>query len=138
MKIKRTRPDAQLPARAHPTDSGLDLYVLDPMTIEPGASVKIPHGIALAIPDGCEGQIRPRSSTLFRGLHVALGTIDAGYRGEIATAVLNTRREPVTLQPGDRISQLVIAPVSLVEVVEADDLDDTERGDGGFGSTGQT
>lgn len=110
------------------------------MTIDPGAIVKIPIGIALAIPQGYEGQVRPRSGLATRfGLTVpnAPGTIDADYRGEVFVALINLGREPYTVHHGERVAQLVIAPVACAQVVEVDRLDETARGDGGFGSTGR-
>ena len=150
-----------LPSYAHPGDAGLDLAVrLDVardikqwgstvwtprdmgtdaprLTLCPGARVLIPCGFAFAIPDGYEGQVRPRSSCFKRGLHVALGTIDAGYRGEVLVGVWNLGDEEVEIDHGDRIAQLVIAPVARCEVVEVSELDATARGTGGLGSTGR-
>jgi len=101
--------------------------------------VKIPTGLSLAIPSGHEGQVRPRSGLATKhGLTVvnAPGTIDADYRGEVFVALINLGREPVTIEHGDRIAQLVIAPVVRAAVLVAGELDDTGRGAGGFGSTG--
>jgi len=100
----------------------------------------IPTGIALEIPPGFEGQLRARSGrALSEGLALvnAPGTIDADYRGEIRVIVINLGAEPITIRPGDRIAQLVFAPVVRVEIVEAERLDESSRGDGGFGHTGR-
>lgn len=129
-----------LPSYAHPGDAGLDLAArLDGprLTLGLGAHVLIPCGFAFAIPDGHEGQVRPRSSMFKRGLHVALGTIDAGYRGEVLVGVWNFSDESVDIYHGDRIAQLVIAPVARCEVCEVGELDATARGAAGFGSTGR-
>ena len=134
--------DLPLPAYARPGDAGLDLRaawpVIGAVHLAPGVTTHVPVGIAVEIPPGHEGQVRGRSGLLFRhGVSVPqTGTIDAGYRGEIVVALRNDAPEPFTIRRGDRIAQLVIAPVACVEVVEADALDDTPRGDGGFGSTG--
>jgi len=100
----------------------------------------IPTGIALEIPPGFEGQVRARSGrALSEGLALvnAPGTIDADYRGEIRVIVINLGAEPITIRPGDRIAQLVFAPVVRVEIVEAERLDESSRGDRGFGHTGR-
>jgi dUTP pyrophosphatase len=100
----------------------------------------IPTGIALEIPPGFEGQLRARSGrALSEGLALvnAPGTIDADYRGEIRVIVINLGAEPITIRPGDRIAQLVFAPVVRVEIVEAERLDESSRGDRGFGHTGR-
>lgn len=139
IRIKRLAADAPLPTRANEADSGLDLTVCDPVILHPGRPVKIPHRIAVELPPGTEGQIRPRSSTLMRhGLHVALGTIDQGYRGEIATAAINLGDKPVELQPGDRISQLVVCPVILCDVAEVEAVGISDRGANGWGSSDAT
>lgn len=126
-----------LPGYDHPGDSGLRLYVVEAVTLPPGQPVLVRHGIAVQPPAGYETQIRPRSSTLFkRKLHVAFGTIDASYRGELMSCVMNLGEEPVTLQPGERVSQLVLAPVAYAEVVPCVTLPESTRGAGGYGSTG--
>ena len=106
--------------------------------IEPGARVLVPCGFALSIPRGYEGQVRPRSGlALEHGLSVlnAPGTIDADYRGEVSVILANLGSDTVTIEPGQRIAQLVLAPVIRAELAEVDELDDTERGEGGFGHT---
>ena len=99
----------------------------------------VPTGLALEIPPGFEGQVRPRSG-LARKFGITLpnapGTIDSDYRGEVQVLLVNLGAEPYTVQPGDRIAQLIIAPVSIAELEEASTLDETVRGDGGFGHTG--
>ncbi|MFV8754367.1 dUTP diphosphatase [Nannocystaceae bacterium ST9] len=124
--------------------AGLDLSAClpedQPITIGPGARARVPTGWALAIAPGFEGQVRPRSGLAWRsGLTVlnAPGTIDADYRGELQVLLVNLGVEPVTLAHGERIAQLVICPVALVEPREVDELPgNDERGEGGFGSTG--
>ncbi|HSK96922.1 MAG TPA: dUTP diphosphatase, partial [Euzebyales bacterium] len=119
---------------------GLDLYAAVPVTLKPGERATVPKGIALAIPDGYVGLVHPRSGLAARfgvTLVNAPGTIDAGYRGEVKVIIANTDlHDPVTLERGARIAQLVIQRVETVHVVAVDTLPDSTRGAGGFGSTG--
>jgi dUTP pyrophosphatase len=133
--------DLPLPQRASPGSAGLDLRaaVDDPLTLEPGAIALVPTGLVLEIPPGWEGQVRPRSGLAVRHgvtLANAPGTIDSDYRGEVKVALVHLGHEPYTVRRGDRIAQLLLAPVPEVEVVEVDELTDSGRGEGGFGSTG--
>ncbi len=132
-----------LPSTQSTLAAGLDLHagvpVDAPLVIPPGEWRPVPTGFALALPAGSEGQVRPRSGLAMRhGVTVlnAPGTIDADYRGELQVLLVNLGREPFTVRRGDRIAQLVVAPVATVRLRESDRLDDTERGAGGFGSTG--
>jgi dUTP pyrophosphatase len=110
-----------------------------PIEILPGARAVVPTGLAFGIPPGFEGQVRPRSG-LARKLGITLpnapGTIDSDYRGEVLVLLMNLGTERYIVTPGDRIGQLVIAPVVIAELEEVSTLDDTERGSGGFGHTG--
>ena len=111
-----------------------------PVTLAPLARALVPTGLAFAIPVGFEGQVRPRSGwALKQGITVlnSPGTIDADYRGEVKVILINLGQDTVTIQPGDRIAQLVIAPVVQAGLREVDILDDTARGSGGFGHTGR-
>ena len=131
--------DLPLPSYASADAAGLDLYAARSLELAPGARALMPTGIALAIPRGFEGQVRPRSGLALReGITVlnAPGTIDADYRGEVGVILINLGALSVRLERGDRIAQLVIAPVSHIELSQVDDLEKTIRGDGGFGSTG--
>ncbi len=130
-----------LPAYATAGSAGLDLpaAVAETVIIAPGQTMAVPTGICLAIPDGFEGQVRPRSGLARRcGLTVlnAPGTIDADYRGELVVLLVNLGQQPVSIERGMRVAQLVIAPVARAELVEADTLPETPRQDGGFGHTG--
>ena len=130
-----------LPSYATPLSSGMDLRaaVEDKVIIKPLERCVIPTGIAVEIPPGYEGQVRPRSGlALKKGITVlnAPGTIDADYRGEVKVILINLGQEEVVINRGDRIAQLVIAPVVRAKVEEVEDLSTTERGEGGFGSTG--
>lgn len=130
-----------LPSYATPGAAGLDLLadLAAPLTLQPLARVLIPTGLALAIPQGYEGQVRPRSGLAARhGITVlnAPGTIDADYRGELQVLLVNLGHESFTFHRGDRIAQLVICPVTPARLVEASELPASERGAGGFGSTG--
>jgi len=121
--------------------AGMDLAALteSPIEIAPGEIARIPTGIAIAIPRGFEGQVRPRSGLAFKhGVTVvnAPGTVDWDYRGEVMVALVNLGPKPHTIETGMRIAQLVIAPVSRMHIESVDSLDDTDRGEGGFGSTG--
>jgi deoxyuridine 5'-triphosphate nucleotidohydrolase len=134
--------DLPLPAPATRGAAGLDLHAaLDAeLVLRPGARVRVPTGLCVAIPDGFEGQVRPRSGLAFEhGLTLpnAPGTIDSDYRGELLVILLNAGREPVTIRRGDRIAQLVIAPVARAQWEEVESLPASERGAGGFGSTGR-
>lgn len=142
VRIKRLRQDAILPRRHSADAAGLDLAAAldEPVVLAPGARAAVPTGLALAIPRGYEGQIRPRSGLALRHGVTCLnapGTIDADYRGEVKVILVNHGDEPFVVRSGERIAQLVIAPVAGAELVEVAELDDTERGGGGFGSTGR-
>lgn len=139
--FKLLRPDAVAPRYMSEHAAGLDLAAaLDgPVTLAPGARAAIGTGLAMALPPGFEGQVRPRSGLATRhGLTIpnAPGTIDADYRGELFVALINLGREPVEIGHGDRVAQLVIAPVARAAVIVAEQLGGTGRGAGGFGSTG--
>ena len=143
VRVRRLDPRAALPERMSAGAAGFDLRAFLPdgpaLVLEPGARAAVPTGLALAIPPGFEGQVRPRSGLALRkGLSIpnAPGTIDADYRGEIRVLLVNLGTEPVTVEHGQRNTQLVVAPVAEVELEEADALPPTQRGTGGFGSTG--
>jgi dUTP pyrophosphatase len=138
--VRRLHPDARLPLRAHDDDAGHDLHAVEAVTIAPGERAMVATGIAIELPAGHAGWVVPRSGLAARhGIAIvnAPGLIDAGYRGEVKVLLLNTdRTEPFAIASGDRIAQLVVAPVAAPEIVEVDDLGATARGAGGFGSTG--
>jgi dUTP pyrophosphatase len=130
-----------LPAYETAGSAGLDLRADVEVTLAPGARALVPTGIALAIPPGHEGQVRPRSGLALRKGLTCLnspGTIDSDYRGEVGVILVNLGQEPVTLARGERIAQLVIARVERAELVESDALDETARASGGFGHTGRS
>jgi len=144
LRVHRMRANAVLPRYASEGAAGLDLAacLTAPMTLAPNGTARVPTGLQIALPSGHEGQIRPRSGLAARyGVTVlnAPGTIDEDYRGEVQVVLINHGREPLTIAHGDRIAQLVVAPVirAEVEAVETDDeLGVTGRGEDGFGSTG--
>ena len=164
IKIKRLHPDAVIPKYAHAGDSGFDLVAVEDVIVMPGETALVKTGLAFEIPAGYELQVRPRSGiTLKTKLRVQLGTVDAGYRGEIGVIVDNIADDPLVnvapylshidgndyrtdgeiflnetyiIRKGDRIAQGVIAPVAKMEFEEVDELSDTERSNKGFGSTG--
>ena len=132
-----------LPAHATPDAAGLDLRAAvphdAPVTLAPGAHALVPTGLQLALPDGTEGQVRPRSGLAYKhGVTVlnSPGTIDSGYRGEVGVLLINHGREPFVVTRGERIAQLVVARYARVELVPTGALATSERGAGGFGSTG--
>jgi dUTP pyrophosphatase len=132
-----------LPQRASADSAGLDLRAAIPseLVVDPGERVAVPTGFALEIPPGWEGQVRPRSGLALRhgiSLANAPGTIDADYRGELRVLLINLGAESFTVKRGDRIAQLLLAPVPEVVVEEVEVLADSERGSGGFGSTGRS
>ena len=121
--------------------AGMDLCTVvdEPVVLAPGERTLLPTGLAMEIPPGYEGQVRPRSGlALKKGIALvnSPGTIDADYRGEIGIIIINHGSEPVEIMPGDRVAQLIIAPVTRASLVEVEDLNDTGRNSGGFGHTG--
>jgi len=140
-KVKRLRPDAQLPSYAHgpDEDAGMDLRSVEAVTLEPGVPFAVPTGITIELPPGYEAQVRPRSGLALKHALTVLnspGTIDPGYRGEICVIMLNLGRSPYQIHSGDRIAQMVISTYVKAEWVE-EELGDSNRGAGGFGSSGR-
>jgi dUTP pyrophosphatase len=129
-----------LPAYASAGAAGLDVVAAEDLTLAPGARAAVATGFAIAIPDGFEVQVRPRSGLALKHGITCLntpGTIDSDYRGEVKVILANLGSEPFAVVRGERIAQLVPAPVQRALLVEADALDETMRGAGGFGSTGR-
>lgn len=139
LKFKRIHPDAVLPAYAHPSDAGMDVKSVEDLVIAPGDRALVKTGLVMMLPPLYEAQVRPRSGLALKyGVTVlnTPGTIDSGYRGEIGVILINLGREEFKVNKGDKIAQLVIAPVTQPETAETDIIDETDRGEGGFGSTG--
>ena len=141
VQVKRLAHGAELPLPAYATGgaAGMDVVSAEDVTIAPGARHAVATGLALAIPQGFEIQVRPRSGlALKHGITVpnTPGTIDSDYRGELRVILINLGDEPFAIQRGDRVAQLVLAPVVQAAWDEVAELDATERGEGGFGSTG--
>jgi len=135
--------DLDLPAYATPGSAGMDLRAAleEDFVLWPGRYTMVPTGLALALPEGFEAQIRPRSGLAAKfGITVlnSPGTVDADYRGEVKVLLINHGQDPFTITRGERIAQMVIAPVSHAVLQEAASLDQTQRGSGGHGSTGTT
>jgi dUTP pyrophosphatase len=139
LRFKRIHPDAALPAYAHPSDAGMDVRSVADVVVPRGGRALVPTGLVAVIPPMHEIQVRPRSGlALKHGVTVlnAPGTIDSGYRGEIGVILANFGDADFPVKKGDKVAQLVFAPVVQPEVVETDAIDETDRGAGGFGSTG--
>jgi len=141
VRFRRLRAAAVVPEYMTAGAAGMDLSSAEdgPVTIAAAERVAVATGLALELPDGYEGQVRPRSGLARKHgitLTNAPGTIDSDYRGEVTVLLVNLGREAHTIAPGDRIAQLVIAPVTRATLVEVQDLTDTKRGSGGFGHTG--
>ena len=137
IRIKRLDPRAVLPKRAHPEDAGMDLHLLESVEVPAGGGIRVRTGIAMEIAVGFVGMVADRSSLAAKGLKTAGGIIDAGYRGEIHIVLRNLTAEPVRLEAGDRVAQLLILPVALPVIQEVAELSETSRASGGFGSTGR-
>ena len=143
LKIKKLHEGAVIPHRATPGSAGMDLYacIEEPVTIFPNQLVTVPTGIAIALPDsGCAALIFARSGLGVKhgiALSNGVGVIDSDYRGELKIGLINLSSEPYTISDGERVAQLVIAPVIVPTIEVADELDSTERAAGGFGSTGK-
>lgn len=139
--MKRLPHGEGLPLPSYETEgsAGMDVRAAAAMTIAPGKRALVPTGFAMAIPRGFEVQVRPRSGlALKKGISLpnTPGTIDSDYRGELGIILINLGEEDFVIERGDRIAQIVVAPVQRATMVEVDDLDETVRGAGGFGSTG--
>ena len=143
LQVKKLDPRAVIPSRATPGSAGMDLHALldRPLTVLPGERVGVPTGIAIGLPSPeTVGLVYARSGLATKfGLTLSncVGVIDSDYRGELRVGMINLSDKPYTIEPGERIAQLVIAPALLPVVEETDALDQTQRGEGGFGSTGR-
>lgn len=143
IKIKKLRENAKIPKRATAGSAGMDLYACidEPITLAPGQLAVVPTGIAIALPENsCAAFLYARSGLGVKHgicLSNGVGVIDSDYRGEICAGLCNVSDKPYTIEPDERVCQMVIAPVLTPDVVEVSELDDTDRGEGGFGSTGK-
>lgn len=141
IRLKRLPHGEGLPAPSYATThaAGMDVVSAEDVTLEPGGRHAVATGFAMAIPEGYEVQVRPRSGLALKhgiSLPNTPGTIDADYRGELKVILINLGTEPFSIARGDRIAQLIAAPVQMARFTEVEELDDTARGAGGFGSTG--
>jgi dUTP pyrophosphatase len=133
--------DLPIPAYETTGSAGMDLRAAidEPIRLTPMERALVPNGIKIALPQGYEAQVRPRSGLAVKHGVTVLntpGTVDSDYRGELKTTIINLGSEPFLINRGDRIAQMIIAPVIQAEMIEVESLDETERGEGGFGSTG--
>lgn len=139
LRFKKLRPDAILPSYAHPSDAGMDVRSVEDLMIAPGKRALVPTGLVMLLPPGYEAQVRPRSGLALKSGVTVLntpGTIDSGYRGEVGVILANFGETDFSVKKGDKIAQIVIAPVTQPTIEETDVVDETDRGAGGFGSTG--
>ncbi len=137
MKVKKLDPRAKLPHRAHPTDSGADLFALEQTVLPPHSVAKVRTGIAVELPENTSGIIWGKSSVESRGVKAMAGLVDAPYRGELLVCLYNLNDTPFVFEAGQKIAQLVVLPTLYPAFEEVAELSDTARGAGGFGSTGQ-
>lgn len=143
LKIKKLKNDARIPKRATNGSAGMDLYacIEQSITLAPQQLTVVPTGIAIELPDNTSAAFLYARSGLGVKHGICLsngvGVIDSDYRGEICVGLCNVSDKPYVIEPGERVAQMVIAPVLTPEIVEADELSDTSRGEGGFGSTGK-
>lgn len=138
LKIKKLSKNAKIPTYGHEGDACFDLYALEDYVVKPGEILMVKTGLAIAIAEGYEMQVRPRSGLATKGLIIPNSpcTIDAGYRGEIKTPVATITDKAIIIRAGDRYAQATIKPIWRVIFQEVDELPPSERGEGGFGSTG--
>lgn len=138
LKVKKVHPEAKLPTYANPHDAGMDWYALERVTLKPGEVGKVRSGVSIEIPEGYVGLFWDKSSVSTKGKIKSVGgVIDAGYRGEVLMGVMNLGQEEYIFEKGDKVLQMLIQPVNIVEIEEAEELSETARGQGGFGSTGK-
>ena len=139
LRFKKVHPDAVLPSYAHPSDAGMDLRSVDDLTLAPGQRALVHTGLVMLLPPLYEAQVRPRSGLALKNGVTVLntpGTIDSGYRGEAGVIWIHLGQAAFDVRKGDKIAQMVIAPVTQPNIEETDVVDETDRGSGGFGSTG--
>lgn len=139
VQIKKIKDNAIVPKYAHEGDAGVDLYSTEDYTLKPNERVLVSTGIKIAVPEGYEAQVRPKSGLALKsGIGVANtpGTVDAGYRGEVGVIAINLGNEDYKIEKGKKIAQMVFNKIEAAEFEEVEDLDETKRGEGGFGSTG--
>ncbi|MFN8577536.1 MAG: dUTP diphosphatase [Candidatus Sericytochromatia bacterium] len=139
LKVKRISEDAILPKYIHSTDSGMDVFSIEDITIKPSETSLVKTGLKIELPPNTEAQIRPKSGIALKNSVTVLntpGTIDEGYTGEICIILINHGKEDYKINKGEKIAQMVIQPVIRVEVEEVEDINTSSRGEGGFGSTG--
>ena len=139
LRFRKVHPDAVLPSYAHPSDAGMDVRSVDDLVIAPGRRALVRTGLVMLLPPMYEAQVRPRSGLALKSGVTVLntpGTIDSGYRGEVGVILANFGEADFQVKKGDKIAQIVIAPVTQPEIVETTEVDETDRGPGGFGSTG--
>ena len=137
LKVKRIHKDAKLPLYQHKGDAGLDVFCSVSCVLEKGEFKPIPSGIKVAIPEGYVGLIWDKSGVSLKGVHRLAGVIDSGYRGEVKVVMINLGDVPFVIDKGMKIAQMLVQPITKVDVAEVDDLEETSRGEGGFGSTGK-
>jgi dUTP pyrophosphatase len=138
LKIKKVHPDAKVPTFANPGDAGLDLYATERVVIRPGKMAFISTGIAVQLPRGTVGLIWDKSGLATKhGLKVMAGVIDEGYRGELKMCLFNLGKTSVTLEAGDKVSQMLVQPVHRPTIRIVQELSSSRRGDKGFGSSGK-
>ena len=140
LKVKKIHEDAKIPAYAHKGDSGMDLYSVEEIVLQPGETKLVKTGLQIAVPKGFEVQVRPKSGLAAKfGITVlnTPGTVDSGYRGEVMVILVNHGKEEYKVEKGKKIAQMVIAKVEEAKIEVVENLDNTTRKDGGFGSTGQ-
>ncbi len=136
MKVKKLDPRARLPLRAHPTDSGADLFALERTVLPARGVVKVRTGVAMELPENTSGIIWGKSSVESRGIKAMAGLVDAPYRGELLVCMYNLNDTEFVFEAGQKVAQLVVLPTLYPSFEEAAELSDTSRGSGGFGSTG--
>ena len=139
LRFRKVHPDAVLPSYAHPSDAGMDVRSVEDLTISPGKRALVHTGLVMLLPPLYEAQVRPRSGLALKSGVTVLnppGTIDSGYRGEVGVILANFGDADFQVKKGDKIAQIVIAPVTQPEIVETTEVDETDRGSGGFCSTG--
>ena len=136
MNVKKIHPNALLPRRAHPTDSGADLFAVERTVLPPHAVTHVHTGVAVELPENTSGIIWGKSSVESKGIKAMAGLVDAPYRGELIVCMFNLNDTEFVFEAGQKVAQLVILPTLYPDFTEADELSDTARGNGGFGSTG--